>query len=1549
MPVDIVKMRSDPRFREASYQEQSDYMREAIFRNMAEDGRAQQLTQDELEEAADSAAKTWRPVLREEYDVDLDDEARQRFSTGLGASRPGDDVRYALWLAERGQQGDERSLDEASMWMLKRRLTNSTLIGALATGAQDIGELLTKGDKEWNLGFDGDSVEKLSAYLAVSHGEKGAARASVAKLTAGAAGFLENLGLTMATVGTSAMPGLFTKGAFAAAAKATQTAAPGAAHVAAKFFSHYGIEAIGSAGVDVLRSMPDLIAQGHFEGDSGFWRATAETMGEGIAFDIAANVAADVVRLAVKPMGKIFFGKRLDLTTPHAVDDLQEAVARGADADTIKRQVAAILDGRLGEDVLSTLPREQAEDLVSLAGRVRTMEKARPERFNSDGTLTLVAKAAGYDTAIEGSSYTLSRDGIKRVTLESREDAFAWLRSNQRKFIDEGDLEAPWRGQLDSHTVISLKGTVDPKRLSTDTLVGMSVASRDGALDARTIRTAMTELVERGERSAAGAIGEAATVSTKGPRFRTVSLAEDSFLKRAENMAALVGPDKPLLVPKTLSTTSREKYLEYLTAWGKAKTPAFGNLAAEFAERSAVSPQGLKAAASRLPQGALEQGPDGYTLRYVASDGQVVRKLCPDAEEAGRQLGQALTQEGLLSEQEIIESVYRDTGIIIEQEVSGLGTTRYLAKAPEGKGKPAIIASADKLTGIFEQRPSLWPRLPERLGPELYVLGGGKYELRRTIASGPYGELLRTMNSFGPRQVPDSWRTIEVVDGSRVKFKASPGSTLRASYAVAIDDLGYQTTFQTLSKARKFVSEELKGWDGLRQIADTRGFDLRAGPRGTILISSVDETQHFTAKSLGDAQRILRDAPVSETHKELFESIDKTTDAEITKAAQRALETDDTALTRSADWALKVERDALDRIKVANTFDAVVAPAFSALERIGKRVGRPDIPIRAKQLNASVRARDAQILKSERIIRAITSPGGKMIDRNTSEILGQVLAEGPEHWVESASKLGLQLEPKHLGILNATKSYYERMGTLFGIDSWRYISEYAPKLRAAVADFRERGALDAITKNELLTHTFGPKWRSIPEVRFFAQHSRMDNFLDATRNRTGLVDQLVHYTEQGWNERFLGKHQETLAAYYKDLEKLNLQPAVQQRIRSYYEQILGGASGDWLDNETKSLSLALTSRISEGVQKLKGVFPPQMNALLDRVSENVVTTDLPGKASAMITHATLGFRPFRAVSNMFQLLNTYAVFGDDTFRAAREVTDETVERYFRKGIIQEKVFAQSAKGLGEGSALLEAGLRPQQQSEYLTRIWTANAAEHSFDDAFVRLSNGAIKWDDFVRESRADIVDETTRDTMLRLIKEGQPDGAKVLFQTEVVRNLMFDYAKENHPLAFKGVVGRAFGKFGVFPVGQVDLYRRIAASGPASTRLARSIRMIAGSTIVYNAFRQVGIDYSGFLWNDAFSFSGGPLFQAGQDLMHIASDGPEGQLARRNLARSFLPGIDSDGNPTVPRLIVPGALEINALVKAARLAPNAPYSAAITALGATVSRDWLRGRASSW
>jgi hypothetical protein len=70
----------------------------------------------------------------------------------------------------------------------------------------------------------------------------------------------------------------------------------------------------------------------------------------------------------------------------------------------------------------------------------------------------------------------------------------------------------------------------------------------------------------------------------------------------------------------------------------------------------------------------------------------------------------------------------------------------------------------------------------------------------------------------------------------------------------------------------------------------------------------------------------------------------------------------------------------------------------------------------------------------------------------------------------------------------------------------------------------------------------------------------------------------------------------------------------------------------------------------------------------------------------------------------------------------------------------------------------------------------------------------------------------------------------------------------------------------------------------------------------------------------DPLAFSGSPLWNSLIDLTRLGSQGPEGQLARYSFQKNWLPFIwKSNGTivPNIPRLAIPGGVQLNYLQKA--------------------------------
>ena len=1347
MPVNIQGMRSDPLFRAMSYEEQQSNMTEAIYRNMLEDPEAQGYSQEQVTQMAQQAARTWAPVLREERSAELTDTDRLRFAQGnITTTDPNDESKYALWLGEQMRQGNNDAANKATQWVMNRRMIQSTLTGKVLAGGRDIWQRIKYADQEADIGFDSDTTEKLSGYLMDQMLED---RASALKTASEVLGFVgagtELVLLNKLLVGTAATGGgLVTKKAFAAVAENAANMASGAGRTLYRYVVPASIEAIGSGSVDVLRNLPEIIHEGRLAGEASYFSKIASAFGEGVAFDMVAQTAGDVFRATLKPVAKIFFGKKMNMQTTGLTEDLSRAIG-AVDEKRATELLNGILTGKLSKVQLEGLDTDTSAAILQTAANMKAMREGLPKRFDSNEYLQMHGKIYGYDVYQSGSEFAIDRSGKRLMTAGDRRAAFEWIQANPRMPLEAGDLaNLPYRGEV-GQVISRTVGELNLSNVSNDTLLGMTVAARNGATDGKTIKVAVQRLLERADPAA----------KEKIEKLGVSYLREDNFVARARNMQDYTAAHpNSIVLPKTMnSPQTRELVLQYLTVFGKSKSENFGDIAEQYFKRSALSSDGLKVAAAKLPNGTLLQTNDAYRLNYYTSNGKPHMVETKGIEATSREVNKALIENGLINETELSSQLMNEFGVNIKVDTSEFGTTRYVFRDKAG----TTFAVGDSIESLFQQRPDLIPKLPERLGPELYVLADGKVELFRPVATGPYQELLTVMDNF--HSEGGLQKTVSQIEGlpdvtGNVQIETIKVQRGGQQYAVRINDLGFRTEFQTINETKRFAKEQFNNWFGLQRVGAVKGYYIEAGPNGKILISELDGKGYQVAETFDDARKIIQNAPMTESGKTLVDasgSVD--IDEALQNGAREAIEKSDAMSKMAKEIDANAPMQAVDDAAEAYSEPSIrqfianlAAPAYSALERISKEQGFESVAVNVRRINVAHRMMSSQLLKTQRVIKAIGSPNGKMINRNEDSVLGLILGEGEANWAKAALGKGLKLTPVHVAQLHAMKTFYDKLSSIFGIDTWRYLTDYVPKIRKTIAQMEKDGNFSALNKTQLLNHSIGHGWQKIPVVNFFAKHARYDVFLDSVRNRTGLLEQAVYYSEQGYKEKFFGPMREQLKVWRDSLAKRGLQPDSLQRIDTYINQVLGTLDHDSMDRAVTTASARLTKLMGDGVRNMGAVFPKEFQEQFGKIADAIYTPDIPGKLSAMVTHATLGFRPFRAVSNLANAMNTFAVYGDDLTVGMREVNSDYIEKLIAKDIIQEKVFATSARGVADETAfskLLQAGLNPQQQSEYVTRGWTAKAVEVAFNRAYSRLGRGVISWDAFVKESRLNIIDES--------------------------------------------------------------------------------------------------------------------------------------------------------------------------------------------------------------
>ena len=710
-----------------------------------------------------------------------------------------------------------------------------------------------------------------------------------------------------------------------------------------------------------------------------------------------------------------------------------------------------------------------------------------------------------------------------------------------------------------------------------------------------------------------------------------------------------------------------------------------------------------------------------------------------------------------------------------------------------------------------------------------------------------------------------------------------------------------------MTKAKSFLDKDVDQLATVEQIANAKGYRVDPTPAGLLQVTDASGNT-FIAKSKDELDALMKAAPDPSYQQNLVTMFGDEIDDEIAAKATKALQGDTSR--KAYDFVNEAKRTPMREWDAyAGSF---ILPMKSSMEKVARLVGDRKIFDIVRESDVTRRQMFGTARKVETYLDRAMRIDGKELTRSQASQLMKLMEIPEGKWAEAAEKLGFELSSEHYRILNQTRAVLNFYGKRFGVDMDAMLQDYAPKIRAFYLDMvknpdsRKRYA--SFTKEAIIKHLFTGRPDALQAMDFFAKHTRLEAFLTAADNKN-IVSATQFYIEHGLRELYMAPYIDEAEKWLSGVRgRVDINEADMAVIVSYFES-LTGHTADPTRAILANRSLAASSALANNIRKLKVVGGKNFADAIDSIADSVITTDIPSKLQSGITYATLGARPIRALQNMMQYTNTMAIFGpyaDDAVKILAQDKDNAyIKELFAKGLLNERIFASGAETVGVGKGLLERSLRGQQNVEYMTRAWTAKAAELAFDENFKLLAAGQIDFKRFVRLTNMDFMSDAVIDTIGDFIAKGNPNAARDVFQETAIRTLMFDYSKENYPRMFRGVMGRMFGKFGTYPVGMIDMYKNMLGRGDWGTRAVRATRLIGLTTAVYEAFRIAGIDYSGFLAYDPFTFAGGPLYQTAQDMLNARDTGPEGAMARRNLARSW-------------RLAVPFSTQAGKMIQAA-------------------------------
>ena len=1518
--------RTSPEFKKLDYAHQQVILKNAIDKVILQDPAFQAIPDAKKAEVyaglINTKVRKWTPALNS-FDGQLTDEDRAALSQGLLTDAPGtqDSYKRGLWLLERMDAGDPSAAGEAKTWIAANSVKTSSLLIQIGTGIKDAAETLFAGDKPRNsLALNTQDYHKLAdaMYSRMKPDEAQSAK-TISNIAGAATRMVGTVALNTVFVGgafrppliAKAWPGVFTEkmweGMELKAAMATTSQAQ---RLWGSFMPMVADATLGGGVTDVLRSLPNLLETGRLQGDKAFWEQAASTFGEGVAFDMMANIGRSVIKYAAKPLKAAI--RSVGIGDLGVTKESIKNAAGELDPDKVAAIVNDAFTGNVNGELFESLPKEAKEAYYKEVIRIKSLMMSSSFDPNSDSGFKMISKAMGFDAEIDDQGlihvFDVNNPFNEIGAFQSKVEAVDFYRSLSwgAGTAPEDALNLGGSGNVRMKAYARTKLTVSD--LPTEQLVdSISAGTRGLNMDKETVTSSIQELARR----------------TGNGAVQLDFMNEATWLSKLKS-GAFNDEAGIFHLPETMANPgTREAVIDYINPILKQLDPTAPKVIAQ-----GISAEALNTAMGRLG-GALEVSGNGYRLKMPDGSTGEFKTLG----EANRQVWNTLLSSGMVTPEEYGNLIYRSTGLTLKVTggvgIDG-GPVRYELWGIDASGKGTLRQYANSLEELSGFASTYEVKLPDFLMPDL-VIRKGKVMIGNTVVSGPFDALRRFAGNFDDANA-SPFSTMKA--GAEIKRQLADGSwvtttTTRGGRFVQVEwpDYGISKTFGSMKEANEFFDQIGDGYDALQYAAARKGYRIQLTPAGTYAFSN--GTDVFGAKSLEEAQGFLQKIPDKYEGKDLVHFFDTEYDAELADGIAKQTE-------KLTDEILKRPRSKLGA-KLAtgksvwrNDLEAQIRPMQAMIDDFATRYNLPEL---ADYANATVTARRSTEIASNRLKRLVQiiltdDSTGKLLPAKDRMVIDRLLQIDPglrEQYAQTiAEKLGVDFVygSAQRQAVAGLEALYKSLGQVYNIDFLQALKNYSPNIRE-YADPDQLAEILKLRRDEIAQKVFKVgKFSELPELEFLSRNSRLDAVLSTMAEGDALKIAEM-YVDNGTRELYIGPIADKFRGILADLSsRSDIPQVVVDGIKHSYLNLIGGGI-DELGSKIAEVSIDVSSKIAKGLQAVStklGGDDTAIGSAIERLAKDTITSDIPSRASDLISQSTLGFKFARLLTNSAQITNTWAAYDMYVDQAVKLVDDDYIQELWGRGLLDEKIFA-ALEDLPE-TKFRDAAMMPNRISEFLTRAWTAKAQELAFDNALEGLSTGRVSMNQFVDLARMDWFPDQALRRITDLVKEGTPEAigaARDQAMKQAIRGTMFDMAREDWPALFQTTLGRIFGKFGVYSAGQLEMYRSFATRGSWVNRAERVFRLVAGYTVVKNAFQIAGIDYDGFNITDPLAFSGSPLWNSLIDLTRVGGTGVESDLARRSLQRNWLPFIYSKSKgfqPNIPRLAFPGAAEVNSIAK---------------------------------
>lgn len=1218
----------------------------------------------------------------------------------------------------------------------------------------------------------------------------------------------------------------------------------------------------------------------------------AASFGQGVAMDAAVGLVMGLGK------GGLDLAKGIYRKQPTGMEDVVSAITGAEELDVAKRAVREGLQATdLSPGIFQALPEgEYKNQVAAISDIAQVLDRVPDLDPTSYEGAVAVAFGSGFHLKQEGSGFRMTSllDSKVSRTFPSEQKALKWA-GNLWRASDPPSQQAVNAAQgaaraasIDNTLTVETQGYLRPEDLGPQEAAKLLVPTSTGALAPNNV-AAYARWWLKGAGASEPEI--AAFKVFQGPKAEILDngVAVPKLVGTADAEVGYLGTLKEGL----------ESYAERLGLKGVDPTRSEALLKLlEKPDLDTLRPRTLQYVAKEYLGGDLSIGSKGVSIAFP--DG--TKLAYPDLQAANGAIFKNLVASGNIDMPEVSRLLKETYGYnLVESplKVGGVPGVQYGVLTDSG----ALLAKGTSLPELFEARPDLVPKLPNRFAPELLFVDDSLTTIQtsRKAAAGSTKLLTDMIKDFRAGWKPG--RQVSSAEGGSLYLSASGKQVF-----VLETPFGTRQKFINPRQAVKTLKANTLNWETLEREAARRG--MRAFPvpekEGGFLITDGGE-RVYRARTLTEAADFLKKQARPEDFADalgiqdpIFDELEDGALDSIRKGGgYKALERGNTYYENGILYE-KTKKGTKATPKgdfLLPQAGQMVFPAETTFVSYAKKTGNSLVLNAYRLVEQSRNITDIANRKVQEIARAALSDSrGRLLPGRDLAFVSELLSLPENRWAAFAKETGRSLDPKIFRAASLTREAYDVLGKRFGIDSSRWLREYVPKLQAVMQGGKYEPTLMGL--KQASHDLFG----SVPhEVEFFSMNFRNGLVLDALMGEKNAYNLLMAYGVQGNKSLYIGPIWEKLWDASESLKKAGadgaVPPGLQNRWEAYLEDV-AGIRPVGFDRMYSQLSLGLTEKISQleeamlrEVSKIPVAGRLAKDVLESGRARSIITSDVLGKLSNQLTINTQGFRPFVALRNTLDLQRAGAVLGNSLVTdGLKEVLEEPeyIGKLLREGIIEDTLFTVTAAEDIAQNRWKDLATRGLLGSDLVTRAATAKAADKAFDVGIKRLSAGQWNWEQFFKKTGFDNLAPDLKQTMADGILKGDLAGARFVAQKGMVDMTMFTFRSGTGNLLTRHVMGKVFGKFQNYSFGMIDLYRRLLTTGSLGDRALKMTKMTANAMAVYYAAQAVGIDYDGFLPSDSIGVSGGPYWRAAYAALNLGREGYAGRQAKKELLRTF-------------------------------------------------------------